>query len=73
MNFGIFFLFLNTIKSLHWATKSYAHHKVLDDAYNDFSNKIDEFVECCLGSNNVSKFSDISISFDIPTDEEEII
>lgn len=73
MNFGIFFLFLNTIKSLHWVTKSYAHHKVLDDAYGEFSDKIDEFVECCLGSNNVSKFPSVSVSFDIPDDEEEIV
>ena len=36
MNFSAFFLFLNTLKTMHWLTKSYAHHKILDEAYNDF-------------------------------------
>lgn len=73
MNFGIFFLFLNSIKAMHWVTKSYAHHKVLDEAYNEFSDKIDEFVESCIGSNNVQNFHSISVAFEIPEDEEEIV
>lgn len=73
MNFGIFFLFLNSIKAMHWVTKSYAHHKVLDDAHSEFSDKIDEFVESCIGSNNVQKFQPVSVSFEIPEDEEEIV
>lgn len=73
MNFSPLFTFLNTIKALHWTTKSHAHHKVLDDAYSEFSDKIDEFVESCIGANDVKKFPSISITFDIPEDEEELV
>lgn len=73
MNFGIFFLFLNSIKTMHWITKSYAHHKVLDEAYEEFSDKIDEFVESFIGSNNIKKFQPISVAFEIPDDEEDIV
>lgn len=69
MNFSPFFLFLNQLKTLHWLTKSYAHHKVLDEAYADFSDKIDEFVESTLGMNNPSNFKSISIAFEMPDDE----
>lgn len=73
MNFGEFFLFLNTIKTMHWVTKSHAHHKVLDEAYSDFSDKIDEFVESCIGVNNLKSFQNISISFEMPDTEEDIV
>lgn len=73
MNFSPFFIFLNTIKSLHWVTKSYAHHKILDEAYSDFSDKIDEFVESCIGINNVKKFDNIEVSAYIPDDEDDIV
>lgn len=73
MNFAPFFLFLNTLKSLHWVTSSYAHHKVLDDAYSEFSDKIDEFVESCIGANNIKKFnSKFDFYFDTPEDEEDL-
>lgn len=73
MNFSAFFLFLNTIKTLHWITKSYAHHKVLDEAYNDFSDKIDEFVESCIGINAPKKYENIAINFEIPDSEDDIV
>lgn len=73
MNFGPFFLFLNTIKSLHWITNSYAHHKVLDEAYTEFSDKIDEFVESCIGANNVKNFNiNFKFQLHIPDDEEDL-
>lgn len=73
MNFSHFFLFLNTLKTLHWLTSSYAHHKILDEAYSDFSDKIDEFVESCIGANNPRKYENISIAFTMPEDEEDIV
>lgn len=69
MTFAPFFLFLNQLKTLHWLTKSYAHHKILDDAYEDFSDKIDEFVESTLGMNNPASFKPVSIAFEMPEDE----
>lgn len=66
MNFAHFFLFLNYLKTLHWLTKSYAHHKILDEAYSDFSTKIDEFVESCIGVNAPKSFNDIAVSFSVP-------
>lgn len=73
MNFSPFFLFLNTIKTLHWLTSSYAHHKILDEAYGDFSDKIDEFVESCIGANSPRKYEDITLTFVMPEDEEDIV
>ena len=72
MNFSSIFTFLSTIKTLHWMTRSHAHHVVLDDAYGEFSDKLDEFVESCIGANNVKKFDNISIAFQTPADEEEL-
>lgn len=73
MNFSFFFTFLNQLKAFHWVTESYAHHKVLDDAYDEFSAKIDEFVESYIGANSPRKYENISISFIMPEDEEDII
>lgn len=73
MNFSAFFLFLNYLKTLHWLTKSYAHHKILDEAYGDFSAKIDEFVESCIGVNAPNSYKDITISFMIPEEGEDIV
>lgn len=73
MNFGHFFIFLNYLKTLHWLTKSYSHHKVLDEAYSDFSDKIDEFVESCIGVNNPKSYDNITVSFEIPEEDEDIV
>lgn len=73
MDFRPFFVFLNYLKTLHWLTKSYAHHKVLDEAYSDFSDKIDEFVESCIGVNAPKNYENIAISFEIPDSEEDIV
>lgn len=73
MDFSAFFLFLNSIKTFHWLTSSHAHHIVLDEAYNDFSDKIDEFVESCIGVNNPKSYHNIAVSFEIPEEEEDIV
>lgn len=54
-------------------TKSYAHHKVLDEAYGDFSDKLDEFVESCIGANDVRKFQNVSIAFEMPDSDDDIV
>lgn len=73
MNFGAIFIFLNMIKTMHWLTKSYAHHKILDELYDDFQDKLDEFVESCIGANNIKKFQNISIAFEIPDGADDIV
>lgn len=39
----------NQLKYYHWATNSYARHKALGGAYDDFNELMDEFVEILLG------------------------
>jgi hypothetical protein len=58
---------------MHWMTKSYAHHKVLDEAHGDFSDKLDEFVESCIGANDVRKFQNVSIAFEMPDSDDDIV
>lgn len=64
MNVTPFLQFLNYLKVLHWATKSYSHHKVLDEGYSDFGDKIDEFVESFSGLYMIKKFAPVSVSFE---------
>lgn len=45
-----FLEFLSILKVLHWNAKTHTEHVVLGDAYDQFSDKIDEFVENYLGS-----------------------
>lgn len=73
MNFSPFFAFLSYIKVLHWLTKSHAHHTILDEAYEDFSEKIDEFVESCIGVNSPKSYKDIKLSFQTPDSEEATV
>lgn len=72
MNFSPFFAFLNYLKTLHWLAKSYSHHKVLDEAYSDFSDKIDEFVESCIGINFPKNYEDTKVAFEMPDSDEEV-
>jgi hypothetical protein len=39
----------NQLKINHWQTKSYAEHKALGRAYDEFSGLIDEFIEVFMG------------------------
>lgn len=70
MNLSAVFKFLNIVKTLHWITKSHAQHKILDDAFDEFTEKIDEFIECCIGANKIEKFSNIEIEFSIPSEDD---
>ena len=72
MDFSAFFLFLNSVKTFHWLTSSHAHHIVLDEAYNNFSDKIDEFVESAIGMNNPSEFKPVKVSFMEAATEDEL-
>lgn len=41
--------FTSQIKIYHWGTDSYAVHKASNRTYEDFSDKLDVFVECYQG------------------------
>lgn len=73
MNFSSFLLFLNKIKALHWSATKHSQHVILDDIHKKFSEKIDEFVESCIGVNDVQTYDSIKIIFDIPEDEDDIV
>lgn len=49
INLSIFTNILTMCKHLHWVTNSYAKHMALDQAFEDFTEKFDEYVEVALG------------------------
>lgn len=49
MNLLLFTDFLSFIKIQHWVAVKHSHHIILNDLYEEMSDKIDEFVECSLG------------------------
>lgn len=70
MNFSIFFQFLNAIKTLHWTSRRHSQHVILDNIFEDFSKKIDEFIESYIGVNNPVKFDDVTVNFMMPEDDD---
>lgn len=50
IDFNPFLEFLSTLRVLHWNARTHTEHVVLGDAYDQFSDKVDEFVENYLGS-----------------------
>lgn len=49
VNLSLFNNILSLCKTLHWATYSHRTHIALDQAYDDFSELFDKFVEVALG------------------------
>ena len=50
MSFVCKFLnFLNSVKTYHWQTTSYARHLVTNDLYEKFAKQMDDFVETYYG------------------------
>jgi DNA-binding ferritin-like protein len=49
ININIFLSFLTQLKINHWQTKSYARHKAFEDTYDQFSEHVDDFIECYIG------------------------
>lgn len=69
-----FMSLLDQIKLFHWASKSYAKHKALDELHSTLSDKIDTLIESYLGrvkAQPLRSFKvDISISSDIEKTEK---
>jgi DNA-binding ferritin-like protein len=57
----MFLEILDTIKTFHWRTNSYATHKATDSLHADFSAKTDEFVEVLLGKIGKDRFEALKI------------
>ena len=56
---------LNQIKLHHWATKSYATHKALDQLHEDLSKLVDTLVETYIGNQErqpIEKFTVSTVS-----------
>lgn len=46
----------------HWCTKSYVHHKALDELYDSLGNHIDLFVEAYSGKMNTQPFKKFNVA-----------
>jgi DNA-binding ferritin-like protein len=44
------------LRHLHWQTKSFARHKAYGELYEDLTEKIDDFVEICMGKHGRPSF-----------------
>lgn len=49
INLSLFNNILADCKNIHWVTNSYAKHMALDEAYDDFKDAFDKYVEVALG------------------------
>ena len=49
INISLFTNILSMCKGLHWVTESYAKHMALDQAYDDFNEVFDKYVEVAIG------------------------
>lgn len=61
------------VKLFHWATKSYVHHKALDELHDTLSDKIDAFVEAYSGKMNVQPFKKFTVSTKSSSDASRAI
>lgn len=60
----VFFRLLNSIRVLHWATDKHSQHVALGKAYDEISEKVDEYVEAYKGAfeNVHTRYSDVDMS-----------
>lgn len=63
----------NCLKLLHWKARKHGEHVALGDAYEAMDDKIDEFIECFLGSYLSVQWDCYEINCDIPQDEDSLI
>lgn len=57
-----FMSLIGQVKLFHWTTKSYIHHKALDELHASLSDHVDLFVEACSGKMNVQPFKKFHIA-----------
>lgn len=69
INISLFTNILSMCKGLHWATSSYAKHMALDQAYDDFNEVFDKYVEVAIGIYGRDSLYTTSIINELCSDE----
>lgn len=68
-----FMSLVGQVKLFHWATKSYVHHKALDELHSALSDKLDLFVEAYVGKMDVQPFKKFNVTTKAHTDASKVI
>jgi DNA-binding ferritin-like protein len=69
----LFMSLVGQVKLFHWATKSYVHHKALDELHASLSDQIDRFVETYSGKMNVQPFKKFHVATKSSSDASKAI
>lgn len=64
---------LGQVKLFHWATKSYVHHKALDELHDALSSKVDLFVEAYSGKMDVQPFKKFTVTTKSHSDASKVV
>lgn len=65
-----FFEFQVNLKLYHWMTQSYARHCASDELFAKLSDKVDRFVEVCIGRHGKPKAHKKTIKYETMTEKE---
>lgn len=68
-----FMSLIGQVKLFHWATKSYVHHKALDELHSALSDKVDLFVEAYAGKMDAQPFGKFTVSTKAHSDASKAI
>lgn len=68
-----FMSLIGQIKLFHWTTKSYVHHKALDELHSSLSDKVDLFVEAYTGLMNVQPFKKFNVATKSTSDASKVM
>lgn len=72
INLSIFTNILAMCKNLHWVTNSYAKHMALDQAFDEFKEAFDKYVEVALGILGRDAAYATDIINNLPSDEQMV-
>lgn len=68
-----FMSLLGQIKLFHWATRSYVHHKALDELHGALSDKVDLFAEAFIGKMELQPLKKFTISTKSSSDASKVM
>lgn len=66
-----FMSLLDQIKLYHWASKSYAKHKALDELHSSLSEKIDLLIESYIGRVKLQPLRNFKLDISVSSDVEK--
>lgn len=69
----LFMSLLGQVKLFHWATKSYVHHKALDELHEALSENIDLFVEAYIGKMELQPLKKFNVLTKSNTDASKVL